>query len=497
MKFLNLVLIFLAFNSFGQNYHTISKKKLQDKINGGWAGQTIGVTYGGPIEFRFNGTMVNDYQPIYWSDDYIKNSMINNAGLYDDLYMDITFVEVMEKEGLHAPIQSHANAFALADYPLWHANQAARYNILHHILPPASGQWENNPHANCIDFQIEADFAGILSPGMPNTSIKLGEQIGHIMNSGTGYYGGAFISACYANAFINNNIEEIIHNALSIIPSNSLYYKTINDVIKWHKKYPNDWKSTWFEVQKKYTQDIGCPDGIFKPYNIDANVNSAYVVIGLLYGNSDFEKTIDIATRCGQDADCNPSSAAGILGTMLGYSNIPSKWIKSLKDAENIDFKFTHSSLNKLYATSYNLAMGNLKENGALIKDDIISIPITSNIIIPFEENFTNVNPIKRIEIQKKLDSSFETEFIGDGFILTGEVAKWEVTDTSSIDLRVILDDSLIEIANQPIAFKNRRYELTWKYNLPKGKHRLKIILERPNLQYECRLNDLIVFQKE
>src|ERR1051326_8849880 len=78
----------------------ITKAKLLDKIRGGWAGQVIGVTYGGPTEFRFNGTMVNQYVPIPWYDGYVKKTMIENAGLYDDLYMDLTFVEVFEKYGI-------------------------------------------------------------------------------------------------------------------------------------------------------------------------------------------------------------------------------------------------------------------------------------------------------------------------------------------------------------------------------------------------------------
>lgn len=53
---------------------TILKDVLKDKIMGGWAGQTIGVTFGGPTEFRFNGTMIQDYQPIVWYDGYIKHT---------------------------------------------------------------------------------------------------------------------------------------------------------------------------------------------------------------------------------------------------------------------------------------------------------------------------------------------------------------------------------------------------------------------------------------
>src|SRR3954470_20598698 len=110
---------------------SITRASLQDKIKGGWAGQVIGVTFGGPTEFRFNGTMINDYQKIDWYDGYIKKTMTENPGLYDDLYMDLTFVDVLEKEGLDAPVASHAKAYANAQYWLWHANQAGRYNILH------------------------------------------------------------------------------------------------------------------------------------------------------------------------------------------------------------------------------------------------------------------------------------------------------------------------------------------------------------------------------
>ena len=51
---------------------TLTKEVLMDKIKGGWAGQTIGCTYGGPTEFKFNGTMIQDNIPIEWHDHYIK-----------------------------------------------------------------------------------------------------------------------------------------------------------------------------------------------------------------------------------------------------------------------------------------------------------------------------------------------------------------------------------------------------------------------------------------
>ena len=48
-------------------------------------------------------------------------------------------------------------------------------------------------------------------------------------------------------------------------------------------------------------------------FNIDAKINAAYIAMGLLYGSGDIEDTCIISMRCGQDSDCNPSNALGIL----------------------------------------------------------------------------------------------------------------------------------------------------------------------------------------
>src|SRR5580704_9115197 len=93
-----LLCIFLLLYGYAQPKEiVVSRQQLKDKIMGGWAGQTIGVTFGGPYEFRYEGTFIGDYQPLLWYDGYLKETMLNNPGLYDDLYMDLTFVDVFVK----------------------------------------------------------------------------------------------------------------------------------------------------------------------------------------------------------------------------------------------------------------------------------------------------------------------------------------------------------------------------------------------------------------
>ena len=478
MLFFFVTLLSLS-SSFGQapsKTISISKATLQDKIRGGWAGQTIGVTFGGPYEFQFNGTFIGDYQPLRWYDGYLSHTMINNPGLYDDLYMDLTFVDVFEKYGLDAPVDSFANAFAHAGYTLWHANQSGRYNILHGIRAPMSGFWKNNPHADCIDYQIESDFAGLMSPGMPNTASAISDKIGHIMNYGDGWYGGVFVGAMYTLAFTSNNIEHIVTEALKTVPKQSEFFQCVSDVIQWHKKYPADWKQTWLEVQKKWANDIGCPDGIFVPFNIDAKVNAAYVVIGLLYGNGDFTKTLEISTRCGQDADCNPSSAGGILGTVLGYNKIPAYWKMGLKEAERIDFKYTTMSLQDVYAIGLKHSLQIIERNGGHINGANVLIKTQQPVAVKFERSFPQLYPTSKTAAQWSANKDkISFDFEGTGFVIKGDVAKWQNTSANIVNAVLSIDDQETETIELPVNYTTRRNELAWKYDLLKGKHKVSL----------------------
>jgi len=474
---------------------SLNKQQLKDKIKGGWAGQTIGVTFGGPYEFRFQGTFIGDYQSLSWYDGYLKKVMLNNPGLYDDLYMDLTFVDVFEKYGLDAPLDSFANAYANAGYMLWHANQAGRYNILHGIKAPMSGYWKNNPHADCIDYQIESDFAGLMSPGMPNTASAISDRIGHIMNFGDGWYGGVFVGAMYSLAFISDDINHIINEALKTIPKQSEFYQSISDVIAWHKKYPNDWKQTWLEIQKKWANDIGCPEGVFVPFNIDAKVNAAYVVLGLLYGQKDFTKTLELTTRCGQDADCNPSTAGGILGTILGYDKIPAYWKMGLKDAEGIDFKYTTMSLAAVYEIGFKHALQNIERNGGKINGQNLTIMVQQPVAVKFEKSFQGVYPIAKIPVvwsDKKDEISFDFE--GTGFVIKGETARWGSESSYVFNTELYVDNNLVESPKLPASYTTRRYELCWKYDLPKGKHTVKLKILNPSKDEKFNSSEALIY---
>lgn len=483
---------------------SISKTTLLDKIKGGWAGQTIGCTYGGPTEFRYNGTMIQDYTPINYPDGYIKWYYENIPGLYDDIYMDLTFVDVFARLGIDAPVDSLAMAFANAGYTLWHANQSARYNILNGIMPPASGHWLNNPHADDIDYQIEADYAGLMSPGMPNYASEISDKVGHIMNYGDGWYGGVYVGAMYSLAFISDDMEFIVAEALKTIPEQSTYYQCMSDVIRWHKQYPDDWKRTWFECEKKWSSDTGCPDGVFVPFNIDAIINSAYILIGLLYGEGDFFKTMDIATRCGQDSDCNPASAAGILGAIVGYSNIPEKWLKNLREVEDMNFAYTDISLNKAYQMSFDQALQVIQRNGGTVDGENITVLCQKPVAVRYEKSFEGLYPVEIMDLRKPVIELSELSFEGAGIVVRGSVnnkngGRGRAADNADYVAKIAvgIDGQKADTIAMPASYRTRRNEVFWRYNLPKQTHKITLEWLNPDENFVIGLRDAIIYSEK
>jgi hypothetical protein len=499
-KVIQLFIIFAVAGGFQDSLDAktfeISHEELFDRIKGAWAAQVIGVTFGGPTEFQWNSTIIPDYVPIEWTDDTVLWWFQNRPGLYDDIYMDLTFVQVFEEQGLDAPASEHAKAFAHAEYPLWHANQMARYNILNGIMPPESGHWLNNPHADDIDYEIEADFAGIMSPGMPVAAAEICDTIGHIMNYGDGYYGGVFVAALYANAFTSDDVHYVVREALQMIPKESDYHKTIRDVIRFHEEYPDDWKQTWFEIQQRWGQDVGCPDGVFTPFNIDAKMNSAWIVLGLLYGEGDFGKTFSIATRAGDDSDCNPANAGGVLGAMYGYDAIPEYWKQGLNKVENMDFKFTTISMNDLYQLSLNHAMEMIRRNGGSVENGNITISIQNAEPVPLEIGFEGHYPVARERLNRRFHESTTFEFHGIGFAVTGSANSLN-DENHTLEVAMYIDGEHMESANLPTAFLTRRNTPFWKYQLPRGDHQVTLKIRNSTSDAEIHLRDLIVYDDE
>ena len=159
----------------------ITSQNLKDKILGGWTGKSYGAIMGEPMEFHAQGNTYNGSLDIH--PDAPKIWLHNE----DDLYTNMAFLEIMRDKGLNASQDNYADVFRKSKFMLWHANGQARQNLLAGVEPGLSGHPYYSPHADDIDFQIECDFIGIVSPGLSKSSQKIANKVGHLMNYGDGY----------------------------------------------------------------------------------------------------------------------------------------------------------------------------------------------------------------------------------------------------------------------------------------------------------------------
>lgn len=358
---------------------SLSRAVLRDKILGGWAGKMAGAAYGTPDEFKAQGKIMASVPK--WEPGQAAMS-INN----DDLYVQMTFAEVLDRDGLDATSEQFGEAFRKTKYGLWHANAGARRNLNRGIPPPWSGHPKYNFHSDDIDFQIEADFIGLMCPGLPRVSNLYCERVGCVMNYGDGLYGGMWLCGMYAAAFFQTDRVKVIEAGLACIPSQSEYARLIRDIVAWHAQYPADWKKCWQLLEDKWDKNDVCPDGALSPFNIDAKFNGGYIALGLLYGNGDLGRTIEIATLAGQDSDCNPGNAAGVLGVILGYGKIPGIWKAGIPDVMDTKFLYTELTLRDVVTSTEKHALALIKRSGGRVSDTEVIIPGQNPEAAKFEQ---------------------------------------------------------------------------------------------------------------
>ena len=395
-------------------YRQLSMTEYKDKVAGGWIGQAVGVLWGQWTEGKWQGQMVPfDLKDWYRIKPEVQSKMqtikdrkkrtefrnkakndLNNWEIWqpdrmsdqDDLYVEFMFLHSIQKYGLDVTAREIAEDWVkyLDKNRVWCANRGAYGNFLKGIWPPMSGHPRYTRWGDAIDFQIESDLFGLISPGLPRISNAWGDKIGHIMNYGDGVYAGMAMAAMYSEAFFESDPRKLAEYSLRAIPTESGYARMVRDVLDLHKRYPN-WGDAWQKLEPKWGQK----DGKLVS-GVDVRINGAYVYMGLLYGGGDFWKTMNISMRCGRDSDCNPSSSVGILGTVLGLKGIPDKW-KILRD-----LTIENRSIKEIYPTpiqwddiieaTVEVGKWNILQHGGYIEKGVFYIPYQTPTSPPLEQ---------------------------------------------------------------------------------------------------------------
>lgn len=343
---------------------SVSEQTLQDRIYGGWLGRAAGCSLGKPVEgwprkrideylANTDALPLNDYVPFKEGaiNQYLKSSTKGNIEFMardDDMDYPILGLITLERKGSKLEPRDMANTW-LSYMPfnlLYTAENVAYRNLVNRRMPPESASWRN-PYREWIGAQIRADIFGYVAPGWPEKAAQLAYQDACISHVKNGIYGEMLMAAMIAASFATDDVEEIINIGLSEIPQNCRLAEAVHDTVGWCKE-TTDWEVVWDRIFEKY--------GHY--HTVHTINNAALVVMGLMFGKTDYEQGIALTVRGGWDTDCNGATVGSILGTKMGAEALPEKWIGVLNNRlMSVVRDFNDNHISDLAKRTYDMAM--------------------------------------------------------------------------------------------------------------------------------------------
>ncbi|MBQ8409796.1 MAG: ADP-ribosylglycohydrolase family protein [Clostridia bacterium] len=291
----------------------LNRAEYRDKVYACWTGKNIGGTMGAPYEGVRHTLDIKGFATE-------ANTVLPN----DDLDLQLVWLHALEKIG-----PQNINAQTLGEFwlsfisPYWHEYGIAKTNMKKGLIPPLAGDYHNDwRHSNGA--WIRTEIWASIAPGCPDIAAKYAIEDAKVDHgAGEGTYAAAFVAAMQSAAFVLPDLRKCIDIGLARIPKDCRIADSIRTVLDCYDKgiAPMEARDIIFERNK----DIGVAW-------FEAPSNVSYAIIGLLYGEGDFKKSMITAINCGDDTDCTAATVGSTLGILGGTAAIPEDWRAHIGD---------------------------------------------------------------------------------------------------------------------------------------------------------------------
>lgn len=301
----------------------LNKTVYLDKLHACWLGKNIGGTMGAPYE----GTRhFNDIKGFATKGG---EPMAN-----DDLDLQLVWLCALEEVGA-----GRLDTNVLAEYwldwipPHWNEYGICKTNLRLGLLPPMSGEVDNEKWKTSNGAWIRSEIWASLAPGVPDVAAKyatMDAMVDHGVSEGS--CAEIFTASLESLSYVESDIRKLLSSALQKIPADSMTSKTVSLVIDCYDK-----QLSYREARDKvveFNRELGW---------FQAPGNLGFVTIGLLYGEGDFKKSLIYAINCGDDTDCTGATVGAILGIIGGTEAIP----EELK--EHVGDRIVTGSISGMY----------------------------------------------------------------------------------------------------------------------------------------------------
>lgn len=292
-----------------------------ERTYSGVLGKIIGVYLGRPIEGWSYERIMEQFGEV---DHYIHDKRgVPLVVTDDDISGTFTFLRALPDYGNTLSLTSQQIGRTWLNYLierktiLWwgglgNSTEHTAYLRLKKGIPaPQSGSIATNGPivAEQIGAQIFIDGWAMVSPGNPQQAADLAKKAGSVSHDGEAVYAAQVLAAMEAEAYVNQDIDHLLDIGVSFIPKDSIIFRLIANLRNWAAS-DDDWHKTRQRIVENYGYDKYVGGCHIVP-------NHALIILGLLYGQGDFQKTLMICNTAGWDTDCN----VGNLGCLMGIRN--------------------------------------------------------------------------------------------------------------------------------------------------------------------------------
>jgi ADP-ribosylglycohydrolase len=299
----------------------------EEKVYAGVLGKIIGVYLGRPFEQWTNERIERELGEIHY---YVHEKLgVPLIVPDDDISGTFTFLRALPDHLLSYGITPEQIGKTWLNYliekrtVLWwggmgvSTEHTAYLRLKNGIPAPQSGSIAiNGPIvAEQIGAQIFIDGWAMVCPGDPERAVALAGRAASVSHDGEAVYAAQVVAAMEAMAFVEADLPSIIQIATSYIPRASLVFQMIEDIRGWWEENPNDWRATFRKIEDKWG---------YAKYGGGCHVlpNHAIIILALLYGDDDFQKSLMIANTAGWDTDCNSGNVGCLMGIKNGLEGI-------------------------------------------------------------------------------------------------------------------------------------------------------------------------------
>lgn len=292
-----------------------------ERVYAGVLGKIIGVYLGRPFEgWSYEAIMEHLGEINYYVHEKLNVPLIVTD---DDISGTFTFLRALQDYGYDKNLTAAQIGHTWLNYLieeqtiLWwggmgnSTEHTAYLRLKEGIQAPRSGSIELNGKvvAEQIGAQIFIDGWAMIAPGDPELAADFARRAGSVSHDGEAIYGAQVLAAMEAQAFVESDLDTLIDTGVSFIPKDSVIYNMISDIRDWHVEI-QDWRESRELLDKNYGYDTYGGNCHMVP-------NHGLMILSLLYGDDDFQKSQMIVNTSGWDTDCN----AGNIGCLMGIKN--------------------------------------------------------------------------------------------------------------------------------------------------------------------------------